>query len=273
MAVVLLLLLVAGPVLAETDALRAIEAHQQDLFERTAPSVVFLRTDKGFGSGFIVSPSGLILTSAHVVAGAAQVAVVLHDGRQLTGTVVERAAANIDLALIQVPIKGGRPLALAGLEELRVGSWVAAVGHGSGGIWTFNTGMVPNIYPAGASRPVFQTQIPLNPGSSGGPILDRQGRVIGVVTAGLTRSNSINFGIRSSVALQSLTRLEPLCECLKITAPAGVPIFVEGKMAGTGPRLLLPARPRAYEVFAVIRGRMVKRRVVFPAQRQAVLAF
>jgi S1-C subfamily serine protease len=254
------------------DPLLAVEQRQQRLFEAIAPAVVFVRNERGFGSGFFVSASGLVLTNAHVVGAASSVAVVLHDGRQLGARVVERAAANVDLALLQVPVARVPHLVLAGFEQLRVGSWVAAVGHGRGGIWTFNVGMVSNIYPSGAERPVFQTQIPLNPGSSGGPIVDRLGRVVGIVTAGLTNSNSINFGIKSSVALDELRGLEPHCRCLRITAPARVPIFVDGKLAGAGPRLLVPARERSYEVFAVIRGTMVRRSVRYPAQRAVDLA-
>ena len=71
---------------------------------------------------------------------------------------------------------------------------------------------------------VFQTQIPLNPGNSGGPIIDRTGRVVGIVTAGIKEANSINFGIDIGVALRSLSRLSALCDCLTISAPDGVPV-------------------------------------------------
>ena len=211
------------------DPLETIERAEQALFRRIAPSVAFIADSRGFGSGFVVGADGLLLTNAHVVGEAKTVKVVLHDGRALVGKVLARAPDKLDLALVQVDARDLVPLELGGLADLKVGSFAASVGHGKGGIWTFNTGMVSNIYPAGdASRPVFQTQIPLNPGSSGGPVFDRFGRVVGVVTAGMTDSNSINFAIKIDVALASFPELAPACSaCLTVMAPAGVPVFLE----------------------------------------------
>jgi S1-C subfamily serine protease len=148
---------------------------------------------------------------------------------------------------------------------------VASIGHGLGGIWTFTTGMVSNIYPDRGERPVFQTQIPLNPGNSGGPVLDRRGRVVGVVTAGIRDSNSINFAIRSDVAVRKLAKLQASCECLVILAPPDVPVFVDGELAGKRPRVAVPADARAYEVFAVVAGQMRKRIATFPKGREVDL--
>jgi serine protease Do len=256
-----------------TDVLAELELRQQELFERIGPSVAFVSEGDSFGSGIIVSKNGYILTNAHVVGNRNTVRVVLADGRSFTGRVVARAPDNIDLALVWIGAPGLTfPwLRLAAAPDLKVGAWVASVGHGRGGIWSFNTGMVSNIYPHGMDRPVFQTQIPLNPGNSGGPVVDRRGRVIGVVTAEIKGSNAINFAIRSEVALKSFPQLGLVCECLTITAPKGVPVFVDGKMVGLGPRVIFPAEARTYEVFAVIGGVMKKRRVPYPTVRAVEL--
>ncbi|MFN7134721.1 MAG: S1C family serine protease, partial [Myxococcales bacterium] len=193
--------------------------------------------------------------------------------RRVEGAVVERAADDIYLALVQLAGAGRTPkLPLDDSDSLRVGAWVAAVGHGLGGIWTYSVGMVSNIYPSGAQRPVFQTQIPLNPGSSGGPMIDRRGRVVGVTTAGIEGANNVNFGIRIDVAFRSLQMMAAHCQCLVVHAPNGVPVFVDGKMAGKGPRLVVPAAARDYEVFVVHAGKMVKQKVSFPAVREVKLA-
>lgn len=253
------------------DPLAAVERHQQQLFERIAPGVVFISRGDTFGSGFFVSESGLVLTNKHVVGASPTVDLVLHDGRKLKGEVVERAEAA-DLALIQVSGRPPRTLPLGTIDDVRVGSWVAAVGHGKGMVWTFNTGMVSNIYPVGADRPVFQTQIPVNPGNSGGPIFDRHGKVVGVVTSGMEGSNSVNFGIVIDVARRSLARLSKSCDCVTVNAPEGIPVFVNGRMAGTGPRVVVPASgDQLYEVFAVIRGSIVKAKVAYPAAREVTL--
>jgi serine protease Do len=255
------------------DALESIERAEQALFGRVAPSVVFIADSRGFGSGFVVGPDGLVLTNAHVVGEGRTVNVVLHDGRALLGKVLAKAPDKLDLALVQVEAKDLVPLELGGLAELKVGSFAASVGHGRGGIWTFNTGMVSNIYPAAdAARPIFQTQIPLNPGSSGGPVLDRFGRVVGVVTAGITDSNSINFAIKIDVALASFPELALTCgACLTITAPAGVPVFLDGTMVGTGPKVVLETTTGRHSSFAIIRGAKRERSFSFPAVRNVEL--
>lgn len=253
---------------ARADPLEEIERFQQALFDKTAPSVVYISTASAFGSGFFVSADGLVLTNEHVIHDQqGKIEVVLQDGRKMVAQVVEKAMDDIDLALLQVPVKGVVPLSLGGIDDLRVGSWLGSVGHGLGGIWTFATGMVTNIYPSGSERPVFQTQIPLNPGCSGGPILDRKGRVVGVTTAGIQSANNVNFGIRADVAMRSLRKLAELCNCIVITAAKDAAVFVDGRMVGRGPRVVVPAEARAYDVMAVHQGQMKKAKLVFPAQR------
>ncbi|AKU92018.1 S1C family serine protease [Vulgatibacter incomptus] len=255
------------PTSSRGDALAELERQQQELFQLVAPSVVFISRGDALGSGFFVSDSGLILTNAHVVGKSKTVTVLLNDGARLQGEVVERAADDVDLALVQVGIRGTRPLPLGG-GSLQVGSWVASVGHGLGGAWTFTTGMVSNIYPLGAERPVFQTQIPLNPGNSGGPVVDRAGRVVGIVTAGIEKSNNVNFAIRVELALQKLAGLAPFCNCLLIEIPAGTPVYVDGKLAGKGPRILVPASaPHRFRIQAVIGTAMRELEAAWPEER------
>jgi S1-C subfamily serine protease len=250
---------------ADDDPLLAVERAQQRVFDAVAPSVVFLDRAEGYASGFAVAPD-LVLTSAHVVGAAKEVDAILSDGSRRRATVVERAADDTDLALVRIAGAALRPLALA-TYDLRVGAWVGAVGHGVGGAWTFTVGMVSNIYPRGADRPVFQTQIPLNPGNSGGPIVDREGRVIGVVTAGIKEAQSVNFAIRTQVACRTLAQLRPLCDVLTIRAPAGVAVFVDGRSVGVGPTVVVPAEKRTYKVMVVVGGKLRERQVTFPAQR------
>ncbi len=248
----------------------AIEAHQQSLFEQVAPSVVFISSSRGFGSGLLVSSDGLLLTNRHVVGDEGHVNVVLHSGTTLQGEVVTRHE-TLDLALLRIPGKEQPVLPWADLRSLRVGSWVASVGHGQGGAWTFTTGMVSNIYPSGAERPVFQTQIPLNPGASGGPILDKDGQVVGIVVAGMEGSNNINFAIKADVVLRAFDQLAPLCNCLVVTTERGVPVFVDGAMAGKGPRVLVSIDEGIHDVFAVVGGEKVERTVQWPEEQSVEL--
>jgi serine protease Do len=266
-AAVLLLALAAR---AFAGALDDLESAQEALYARIQPSVVLISDGNGFGSGFFVSANGLVLTNAHVVGKAKQVDVVTADGTKLRGEVVERGGDDVDLALVQVPLTRTPPLRFA-RGELRVGQWVGAVGHGMGGIWAFTTGMISNVYPVGDARPIFQTQIPLNPGNSGGPVFDKRGEVVGIVTAGIKEANSINLAIRSSVALSSLTKLGDRCECLVVEAPAGANVFVDDQAVGRGPRVVVPVAAGDHDVVVNAAGKLERRQVVFPATRRVKL--
>jgi S1-C subfamily serine protease len=258
-------------VVAPPDPLAELEAAQQRIFVRLAPSVVFIHTKAGFGSGFIVSRDGLVLTNAHVVEGQSTVGVVTNDGQKLTGTVLERAK-TADLALVQLPLAKTEPIPLGDSDALRVGAWVGAIGHGRGAIWTFNVGMVSNIYPAETGRPVFQTQIPLNPGASGGPIFDRKGQAVGVVTAKLSNAEAINFGIKIDVALAELKAMAARCECLVVVAPEGVPVLIDGVMRGTGPRVVAPTSVGPHEVVVVVKDKRRRFTLQFPEQRSVTIS-
>ena len=262
----------ALPLYASADPLADMERAQQALFDKAAASVVYIGASGSFGSGFAVGDQGFVLTNAHVVNGHKQVQVVTHDGQTLEGAVVERGEDGVDLALVQVKPGVIPPLEIGATSELRVGSWVAAIGHGAGGIWTFTTGMVTNLYPlSDANRDVIQTQIPINPGNSGGPMLDRRGRTVGVNTAILKGMSNVAFGLRLDLALRSLAHMADACTtCLTVRAPAGVPILIDGQMAGKGRVIIFADKPR-YEVMAVVAGVMYRQVVEFPKVRTVQL--
>jgi S1-C subfamily serine protease len=254
--------LLAAVPLAASDPLADLEAAQQALHDRVVPSVVYLTSDGGIGSGFFAA-RGLIITNRHVVGTAQTVGVVLHDGRKLTGTVVERAAGDIDLALVRVSAGDVEPLELS-LPSPRVGAWIASVGHGVDSPWTFTTGMVSNVYKNQAGWPVLQTQIPLNPGSSGSPIVDRRGKVVGIVAKGMTDANSVNFAIGARVAAHELHGLPAVAAGLVIRAPTGTAVFVDGQLAGKGPELTVELEPGSHKVSAIVAGTLRERVVECP---------
>jgi S1-C subfamily serine protease len=260
---------VAGEAAAQDagDPLAEAERHRQELFDRIAPSVVYIAHEDGLGSGFFVDESGIALTNRHVVGERDSVKVVLIDGRKKRAPVIARAE-ELDLALIKVPIRDAPPLQLAGFDDVRIGSWVACIGHGYGGIWTYTTGMISNIYPVEGQRPVFQTQIPVNPGASGGPVFDRQGRVVGIMTAGSVEANSINIAIRSDAAIASFDRLKApksttprLLHELVIIAPDGAQIFVDQQMVGKGPRANTKVEEGEHRIRVLVGGQMREKNV------------
>jgi putative serine protease PepD len=162
----------------------------------------------GTGTGFIIDPTGVIVTNAHVVAGSDEVTVVLADGQQLKGDVVGEDDVD-DLAVVKVDGGDGLPtLALGDSDQVRVGDPVVAIGNalgmseGSGA--TVTTGII-----SGLDRIVrvenetlfdaIQTDAAINPGNSGGPLLDMNGRVIGINSAIASPDTSNNVGFAISI--------------------------------------------------------------------------
>ena len=256
---------------AEDSVLGEIERRHAELFEAVAPSVVFIATADGFGSGFFVSERGHVLTNRHVVQGVDTVEVVTEDGDRLQGKVVARGKKGLDLAIVKVQRKNTPPLHLASSRKVAIGTWVGSVGHGRGGIWTLSTGLVSNVWGSTREHGVLQTQIPLNPGASGGPVFDRQGRVVGIVTAGIADAQAINFAIRSDVAVDKLEYLRSLTDCLTVEAPEGASIQVDGKFVGKGPEVAVLLDPGSHVVSTVVGRRRVKRKVDVPRQRSVAL--
>jgi serine protease Do len=270
-ALVVALLVAAGSAHAEPDPLAAQEDAQIKLFAKVAPAVIFIGDDKGLGTGFFVTEGGLALTAAHVVENNAQVSVVLFGGKRTRAKVISSRPDN-DLALIQVTVDA--PVAwlpLSALVDQRVGQWVGAVGHGLGGVWAFTIGMVSNLYEAKQGSKIVQTQIPLNPGNSGGPIFDRTGRVVAVVSRGATTGNSINIGVHVADAFMVFDQLLPLCGCLAIDVHGTGAVFVDDVLVGKGPRVLVVPKLGAHNVSAVIDGKQHEKTIHYPTDHRVGL--
>ena len=153
---------------------------------------------RALGSGFVIHPTGFVVTNAHVVERSSTVQVRLASGRRLTGTVVGRDR-RVDLALVKVEPAGPLPvLPLGDSERLSVGELVLALGHPFGLEQTVSLGIVSRKgAPLQAAAPGFdfiQTDAAVNPGNSGGPLVDMGGQVVGVNTMA-ARNGSIGFAI------------------------------------------------------------------------------
>ena len=161
---------------------------------------------EGVGSGFIIDASGLIVTSHHVVRGAESVTVTLHDGRELEARVAG-ADPTTDLALLEVDVGEALPVVeFADSDRTRVGDWVVAVGNPFGLGGTVTAGIVSGRGRDIGSGPYddyLQVDAPINRGSSGGPLFDRSGRVVGVNNAIFSPTGGnvgIGFAIPANLA-------------------------------------------------------------------------
>jgi S1-C subfamily serine protease len=197
------LALAGGP--ARAESLAALEAEQAALFDRVAPGVVVVSAGASLGAGFAVAP-GLVLTAAHVVAGRRDVAVTLRGGPTVSGTVVEIASGGLDVALVAVAAEDLPALALADASALRAGSVVAAVGHPDGSRWTLAVGLVAQDPADAADRRLLRLQLPLRAGASGGPVVDRAGRVVGIAVLG-AEGTAATFAVRIEAAVRALPAL------------------------------------------------------------------
>ncbi len=200
------------------DELDPYSAHIVRAFERVGPAVVHVIAfgadgkPKGQGSGVTFTPDGYALTNAHVVAGAAKLRALFTDGEMADAMLVGEDA-DTDTAVLR--LSGSRlPHAeLGSSANLRVGQLVAAIGNPLGFQCTVTAGIVSALgrslrAPSGRMiESVIQTDAPLNPGNSGGPLVSGAGRVVGINTATIAPAQGICFAIGIDTAVWVATRL------------------------------------------------------------------
>jgi len=179
--------------------------------EILGPAVVSLtsgdrrRGRAGTGSGILLAPDGYVLTNSHVVHGAARFELALTDGRTLGGTLVGDDPAT-DLAVVRADGTGLPFAPLGDSAGLRVGQLVIAIGNPLGFQSTVSAGVVSALGRAlrGAGgrliENVIQTDVALNPGNSGGPLVDSRGQVVGINTAIIAMAQGISFAVPATTA-------------------------------------------------------------------------
>jgi S1-C subfamily serine protease len=166
----------------------------------------------GLGSGVIVAPDGYLLTNAHVVAGLKTPQVGLADGRRAGATLVGTDPVT-DLAVLRAAATDLPYAELGDSARLRVGQLVIAIGNPLGFDATVSAGVLSALARAWRSRegrllePILQHTAPLNPGNSGGPLVDAGGRVVGLNTAIVAGAQGIGFAVPSNTAAWVLSQL------------------------------------------------------------------
>ncbi len=168
------------------------------VYEKINPAIVSIdaNLDDGFsaGTGCVIRADGVILTGSHVIEGAKEIDVTTYDGKVYKASVLAKMGKNKDLALLKIePKKSLRTISFGDSEDIKVGQKVLAIGNPFGFSGTLTSGIVSRIdYAKGR----IQTDAAINPGCSGGPLLNSQGEVIGISQSIYNPDNNIsNIGI------------------------------------------------------------------------------
>jgi len=196
------------------------EAAPPDLFKRFGipngpggPGARPQQQTRGLGSGFIVSPDGYIVTNAHVVDGASEVTVKLTDRREFTAKVIG-SDKRTDVALIKIDATNLPALDINANPVIRKGEWVIAIGSPFGFESSVSAGVISGVHralPNGQMVPFIQTDVAVNPGNSGGPLLNAAGQVVGVNSQIYSRSGGymgLSFAIPADIAAKVANQLK-----------------------------------------------------------------
>jgi Do/DeqQ family serine protease len=212
-----------GPAVVRIDASRTVRSQRPAIFDDPFFRDFFggqvpegrprTRVQQGTGSGFIMNADGMILTNAHVVAGATSVNVILKDGRKFQGKVMGQDSLT-DVAVIKIQANGLPTVKEGDSDKLRPGEWAIAIGNPLGLDNTVTAGIISatgrNAGDIGASDkrvPLIQTDAAINPGNSGGPLLNQFGEVIGMNTAILGGAQGLGFAIPVNTVKRIATQL------------------------------------------------------------------
>jgi S1-C subfamily serine protease len=182
--------------------------------EVAGPAVVRVEVERAAGSGVLFTPDGLVLTNSHVVSPDRPIRVTLSDGRTLQADVIGRDG-DTDLAVLRVTldVAAASWAAFADSRSVRVGQVAIAIGNPFGFQHSVTSGVVSALgrtLTTGAGRlmdDIIQTDAALNPGNSGGPLVDTHGRVIGINTAMIQSAQGLCFAIASNTARFVASRL------------------------------------------------------------------
>jgi len=252
-----------------------------DLVERVGPAVVNIRTTerapdgprtpfrrraptlqgsdevpRGEGSGFILSADGYVMTNAHVVEGANEVYVTLTDKREFKAKIVG-ADERTDVALVKIEATGLPLLRIGDVSRLRVGEWVVAIGSPFGLDNTVTAGIVSaKQRETGSDVPFIQTDVAVNPGNSGGPLINIRGEAVGINSQILSPVGSfvgISFAIPIDEAMRVADQLKATGRVVRGylgIAPIDVPRELaeeyglnKGKAKGAFVRQVVPGAP------------------------------
>jgi S1-C subfamily serine protease len=188
-----------------------------EIVANTQPAVVVIETDEGLASGFVIKPDGIIVTNNHVVANAKAMSVRFPSGEVYKNVYLLSADPTNDLAFIKIEAVDLPTIPLGNSNNVKLGDDVLLVGSPRGLEQTVSNGLISGIRLENGVR-ILQTSAPASPGSSGGPLLNRKGEAVGVMSFKLIDGENLNFTIPinyvrgkvDTLALSNPKAFEPL---------------------------------------------------------------
>ena len=210
----------ALPAIVNVSSTRTVSVNRMSPFEFFFDSPFFdqqpsnrpqqKRQEKGLGSGFFISSDGYILSNHHVIDGADEIVIILHDGREVKAKVIG-SDKKTDVALLKVKGKNYTYFELGDSEVLKVGEWVVAMGNPFSVGITFTTGVISALGRDSVGITSYenfiQTDAAINPGNSGGPLINLFGQVIGINTAIISRSGGYQ-GIGFAIPINMVKKIK-----------------------------------------------------------------
>ncbi len=183
----------------------------RDVIGQRSSQIVLIQDPKGLGTGLVVSSDGWVLTNKHVAPSVGPYRVILANGRDVSGVGVHKSP-HYDLAILKIGMESDSFLDLDHdvAETLMVGTEVFAIGHPRGCRFSVARGIISNPYREVEKDYFVQTDVNINPGNSGGPLIDRDGKLIGVISMMLAYSQGLGFAVPGHIAADYVRQVRRL---------------------------------------------------------------
>jgi len=170
------------------------------IIEEAVESVVTIKTDVAQGSGFIIADGGYIVTNAHVIEGATAAQIITYDEETHNTVWMIGQDENMDIALLKIESSDYSPLTLGDSDNIQIGEKVIAIGNPLGLQFSVSEGIVSALNREGDNgvEGYIQTDAALNSGNSGGPLINVEGKVIGINNFKISDSENLGFALESN---------------------------------------------------------------------------
>lgn len=201
---------------ADTEATDA----SRDTIRRRSAQIVLIEDSQGLGTGILVGADGFILTNKHVAPSLGPYRVVLANGKDVRGVGVHQSPHH-DLAIVKIGTSVDDHLDVGAdvAEEYIVGEEVFALGHPRGCRFSVARGIISNPHREFEKEYYVQTDVSINPGNSGGPLVDRAGKLVGIVTMILSNSQGLGFAVPGHVAADYVRHVRRLLRANVVRIP------------------------------------------------------